>query len=472
MTLPLDRVGHLAAFRDGAVQRLWLAQVVLAAVLAFWLWLGATQWAESLAPRQTSLLTGREVSPAIPSFDPPLLDDLVVFYAGAELVRTGNGDLLYDLESIRESEQQIVGRDTPFVLPFFNPPAFAALLVPLSFLPFGAAAAVFLAASVAAGGVALALLWRIASLKPLTGMLWLTAFLASLAAHDTLLHGQISSFLMLVWVVVFLAVRAGRNRAAGAVLALLLVKPQLALFPIALLVWKRRWRSLQGFAVVALLGAVVSVLVAGPGVIASYPRFLLAAAGVDEANGVSIWGMFGWNAFVRGITGPDRQGLVTALALVLSLATGAVCLRAWAGKWDAASPRFPAQFAALVVAALLASPHLYRQDLVILAVPAALLLIPNRESSLSLPRAAYFMAGWSILFFHFRILPLTGLNLITLLMASALVMAAVDAGVFGREGWKSMIASFGPGKAGLLSCWLGGQRVSVFDGLGIARLDD
>ncbi|MHB8683761.1 MAG: glycosyltransferase 87 family protein [Dehalococcoidia bacterium] len=409
-----------------AVRAAIRADVPRAVFLGAVLWLAIGLW---LALIPILLPTLRDQRPPGPAFD-----DFGAFYSAASMVRDGQGARIYDLPALARAEASVYQRpaDAAPALPYFNPPPFAAALVPLTFLPVGAAAAVFVAISVLLGLIALAILLRESELGYGGAWLALAVLLTYQAVQDTLFHGQLSFFLLFAFTVAYAAFAARRERLGGFALGLLLIKPNLLLLPLLVVVGKRRWSALQGFAVAAALWAGASALISGPQVLWRYPHFLLDAAAWDDRNGISIVGMFGWNAFVRAWVGPGHQHLVEVWSLALAVPTALAVWWAWRGPWPHAAKAFAVPYSALVVGTMLVNPHLYRQDMVLMFIPAFLLLgAVHRRARVAV--GAAFLCVWALFLYHFALLRWTGWNVsvpvmaVLLLLATALTLRRTDA---------------------------------------------
>lgn len=385
-----------------------------AALAGALLWLAVGLWLALYAALYPALANERAPGPA--------LDDFGVFYAAATMVRDGRGEELYDIDAIVREEARVYGRtveQTP-VLPYFNPPAFAASLVPLTWLPPGTAATIFLGLTTGALVAGMALLWRRSRL----GVPGAWAALGMLAAfqplRDTFFHGQPSFLLFFAFASAFVAFASGRERLAGALLGLLLLKPNYALVPIAVLLWKRRWTALAGFASVAMVWAAVSLVAGGLPAVWTYLAFLWHAASWDGMNGISIAGMFGWNGLVRTLLGPGHHDAVGAWTLALSIPTLAAVALAWAGPWSARAPRFAAQYSAVVLASVLVNAHVYRQDVIVAVVPAFLLLTMTAHRVRWVAIAALAL-GWLLLAYHFPVARASAIAPTALAMAALLL---------------------------------------------------
>ncbi|MDE3096785.1 MAG: DUF2029 domain-containing protein [Chloroflexota bacterium] len=354
----------------------------------------------------------------------PPLDDFAVFYSAGVMVRHGQGSQIYDQRALAAQEARVYSRpDTGApALPYFSPPAFAAVLAPLTFLPAGTAAAVFLAFSALLLALSVALLTRASGLGYVSVWLVLGAVLANQSVLDTLFHGQLSFILVFLFTAAFASFRSGRNGLGGFLLGLLLIKPNLVFLPFALLAWKRQRAALLGFGAAAAGVAGISVLVAGPSVIWEYPAFLRAAAGWDDKNGISIVGMFGWNAFVRALAGPGHMTEVTLWSLALAVPTVAAVAWSWRGAWPATAASLAVRYSALLIGVLLVNPHLYRQDMLLMLIPACLLLgAVTGRARVALGLVLF--GAWTLFLYHFYLLGLLDWNVTVPAMAALLVIA-------------------------------------------------
>lgn len=161
-------------------------------------------------------------------------NDFVTFYAAAKLAGTPG---LYSRTANLEMNTALVGNDMGVM--YIRPPFYAAILKPLSALPFLTAYALFTCASLAS------YLWFVARFtKECPALPFLAAisvpFLASVLA------GQDASFMMAILGGSILLTRKNRDFAAGLLLSLCAYKFHLFLFVPVLILLKRRWRLLGG----------------------------------------------------------------------------------------------------------------------------------------------------------------------------------------------------------------------------------
>jgi hypothetical protein len=136
--------------------------------------------------------------------------------------------------------------------------------------------------------------------------------------------------------------------------------------------------------------------------------------------------MFGWVGMVGAVmegSAPavQRYAVLTLDALTLAVA-GWVIYRGARRGVDGAI-----LLSIAIIAGLLASPHFYAQDL-ILVIPV--LLVQLSTSRVTWPIALFAIAGWFVAFTHFAVLSATHINLVTLYLLALLSWLITEAQVF------------------------------------------
>jgi hypothetical protein len=301
------------------------------------------------------------------------LEDYVTYFAAGRMVLDGRGDELYDVDSVAAVEREAMGRPVggSGILPYFNPPFVAVAVAPLALLDVGTFSTVLLVmvlAMVLLGGLILSSLFGRRTKQQML-FFWL-AYLTFNGTVWMIAEQQLSMFLFLGWLGFACFQAQGKSGWSALSLSMVLVKPQMALLPVAILVWHREWKTLRYFSLACLTLAFVSVLLAGPGVIIDYPRFLLESTRW-ESQGVNASQMYGWNSLVANVTGDESPSAL--LVALLILPTLAVVAYTVAGNRQPGDPVFFLQIGAALIASLLINPHLYLQDLVLIALGAGLL---------------------------------------------------------------------------------------------------
>jgi hypothetical protein len=282
--------------------------------------------------------------------------DFRSFYAAGSLVAEGRGHDLYTLGVLRAE-----GHAT--AEPYFNPPFFALICAPFSYLSPLDAYRVWTLVSVALLTLNCVLIWRIA--EPIDRpwrALMIAGFVTSFPVQHGLMLGQFSQLLCLSWAGAYLALRAGRPRLAGGALSILLIKPELVIPVTLFLAWKGERKTVETLVSIAAVLVAVSVAIIGPVTAIEYPFFILR-----ETKFQITWLMLGWNGIVSGAFAGANHATVTAAGVVLGLLTCSAVAFAWRRwRFDARDPRFASMWLALTIATLLVDMHLYVQDTVIL----------------------------------------------------------------------------------------------------------
>lgn len=252
-------------------------------------------------------------------------------------------------------------------------------------------------------------------------LIWALGVMAAPPFFQTLIHGQ-TSFFLLAGFVLLIPTLSGSRRTWPPTIGLVLIahKPQMALLPVAYLLFAGEWRVVvRAGAVIAAL-SIASMAALGWRLAFDYVRLLVDATQWHDSNGISIWGMFGWNAFFAGL------GVGTAPARVLTLvADMGTFLAAFSWAWRARGTRHEAtetRLAVLVFGALLISPHVYEHDVLLAAVPCFMLAMTGSVSS-RIVWSAFSCFGWILLYFHFDLLVATSINFTVVWLAAGLLLA-------------------------------------------------
>jgi alpha-1,2-mannosyltransferase len=322
--------------------------------------------------------------------------DFLQFYTYGSLVRTGQTTALYDPAAHARLARSRV--DARISLEQFHPnysPVVAWIFAPLAGLPYLGAMAVWAIVSWLLSCVSLALLLRLAprlAADPVS--FWLVA-----AAWPTtfvvLRYGQLSA-LSLFWLVVGVRLAARDwNVLGGLALGFLAYKPNLLVAPALVFLFAGQWRLLAGMLAGASLQIGASIAGVGWTVFAEYLRVLTTIAQHPEvvqlhaAESHSVAGQLRlWSAPAAIVMAGTLVGLTVAVWLAS---------RVWRATAD---PR--PRWAALVIAALVASPHLLTYDLLLLAVPLVLLTDWRWETTGRLPVEAWLA---TLLLFYLGAMP-------------------------------------------------------------------
>lgn len=297
--------------------------------------------------------------------------DFTIFYSAGKIVGEGFGADLYDAQTQYRIQQEFASGVSirKGALPYNHPPFEALIFVPFARLPYFAAYLLWDSLNVLILLVLPLALRRQLVLPRLGwGMGWLAISVAVFPVFVALLQAQDIIFLLLIYVLTFLALKSSRDFAAGAWLGLGLFRFHLVLpFLLILLVHKRK-RAAFGFVTVALALGLISLATVGWRGIVRYPTYLLHVENSLGRGAIVSADMPNLRGFFDALLGTNvPPGLTTLLVLVAS-----VVLLIRAGMlWKPASTgmQFDLGFALCVVVTGLVSYHSFIYDLSLLLVP-------------------------------------------------------------------------------------------------------
>ena len=308
--------------------------------------------------RHRVLLTGGTVGAILLGFDlwlasavtPPhvALPDFYVYHLAARTGLAHGWAAIYDPSRFQPAVTPVVGR----YLPYLNPPLLAWLVAPLTVFPYAVAAAIWLGAL---GGCLVLTAWLTAPGSVPVKVAQLMGALALLPVFIGFEFGQASLLVVATVAFAWWLIRQERPMAAGMVLALSALKPQVAvLVPFALLLAGYR-RLFVGWIVATILLVVVSWLAIGTAGLTGIEASLRLAQGLGGPLQISIWH-----------TMPIPWLAAPAALLALALSLFIAFLNRGAG------PEMP--IAAGLVGSVLVSPYVNYYDLAALVLAAWLVL--------------------------------------------------------------------------------------------------
>lgn len=298
-----------------------------------------------------------------------LFPDFLVFHAAVRAWAEGRLALVYDIDAFTAFQNAIYTDRFPNVVhfrPFFYPPTWLLMLLPLAWLAVGKAYGVFMAIT---GAIATAVEGR----RDAWGWLLIAT---SPAAVWVVLAGQ-NTFLSLGLLYGGLRLLDRSPAMAGLLLGLLAYKPQIwALVPLALLA-ARRWRALGWTIGTVLALALASLLLFGPGFWLAFLESTREAASprvVNEMFERIFMHMTTLLAAARIV------GLPPSMAGALQLAGAVLAIAAVWFAWRRPGHDEDARIAVLVTATFLVSPYTLNYELLLL-MPAVVVLFRQGTAS-------------------------------------------------------------------------------------------
>jgi hypothetical protein len=290
-------------------------------------------------------------------------NDFVALYAGGKLAGTPG---LYSRDANEALIQSVLGATMQSVV-YTRPPFYAALLKPLTLLPYLAAYGVFCALCLAS------VLWFVLRFsKECEALPLYASFSIPLAAF--LPQGQDTPLLLTFAGASILLTRQGRDFLAGMVLSLCAIKFHLFLLIPVLLLAKKRWRILAGAAVGTGVLTLLGFLVAGGRSLEQYVAMLRDP----------------WINFSADMM-PNLHGLTASLKLGSAaplMETGMVCVVVAAFLWICQrTDNYEFLFALSLLCGLLVSYHSGISDQILLLLVFVLIVNSRGEKPLRIALA-------------------------------------------------------------------------------------
>ncbi len=306
--------------------------------------------------------------------------DFAIFYAGAKILRDGLGDNLYDFELQKAYMREFSTRPIP--LSFNHAPYELLLFMPFSFFPYLHGFYLWAVANVLLLFLVSTLLRpycrSVDRLAPIVLIL-----LCFFPIFLTILQGQDSILILLIYAVALVCLKHGHESCAGSVLSLGLFKFQLVLPFIFGGMIGKRWKMVRSFVVASALLALVSVWMVGWKGVGNYLDLLRQQnENLQEERTRVQWYIYPTQmANVRGFAAMLFLGKLPESYINIGILVCSLALTIWAGtKWSQAGPEPDEQmdlvFSLNLVVTLLVSYHMYLHDASLLILP--ILLVANR----------------------------------------------------------------------------------------------
>lgn len=297
-------------------------------------------------------------SNGIDAYGRPIGTDFSSFYAAGRLALEGQAAAAYDWTALHAVEQSLFGLETPLYI--WSYPPFALLpMSGLALLPYGWALGLFLLIGFAAYWLVVR---RLA--PPGSEAFWAVAGFP--AVYFNFAFGQ-NGFISTALLGAGLALLDRRPVLAGILIGLMAYKPQLMLIVPIALACGGYWRAIAAAAATVAVLVIGSVMTVG---FAPWQAFItglgLSREAILENGATGFYMLQSVLAAVRLVGGSSEVAWVAQVAAAL------VCVVIVASVWrSSASLRI--RNATLVTAAILATPFINVYDLVLLALPLALI---------------------------------------------------------------------------------------------------
>lgn len=307
--------------------------------------------------------------------------DYLALATAARVLASGSR-CIYCLPVEAQAQAELLGhRPDIGVMPYANPPLAAWLWQPVTALSLRVSAGVFLAASLVALAAAGALLLRLLRPSPArpSAVLVVICAVAVVPGASALAYLQWAPLLLLAVAGAGLLAEPRDRLAAGLVLSACLVKPQVVWLVVPALLVGRHWRTLAGLLAGGCVWLGSAVAIAGIHGLADWYRSNVPMDIDDVSKTAGIPGL------MSGLTG--ARGASFMIAVICALASIAVL---WSLRASLRDDRLLAMGLGTVLS-LLAAPHVFPADLLLLASP--LVLIARRWPGLSIAAAGTLAAA-------------------------------------------------------------------------------
>lgn len=303
--------------------------------------------------------------------------DFVPFYAAAQIAKNEGAGKIYDLNLQKHYEEELIGFEISVedVNIFVNPP-FVIPLISLILTPKFQASLILWVLLM--GGFLLAgvfLLWQLMKneIKKRPLMIFLLGLFVFFPAYKSLLIGQNSAMLFFGACLWLYGLLTHKDRLAGLGLALMTVRPHIAL-PLALPFMFKRRGVFWWFVIGTFILAGISLMYVGlDGIMGFLKMLTVSASGVNttikEQNMVNLIGLM-IRAFPKlPVSFIHQVGWAAYLITIISL-----CF-----LWIKSPKIQGKQIGLAVLVTTFTAPHLHMHDLVLWVIPIALILISVKE---------------------------------------------------------------------------------------------
>lgn len=306
--------------------------------------------------------------------------DFSVLYTAGGVIAEGHPRQLFDLATQAEFQRRVLGMDAP--LPFMHLAYEALIYAPLALLPFKVALWVWRLLSLGMLAACSRLLSRVFAVRR-PHILLLAAALFPVAL--TIVQGQDSLLLLVLFSASLVALRRDRDGFAGLLLACASFKPQLVLPLAAVLLWKRGARFARGFLAGCAAVLLVSLGVAGRSGFGAMLRLMsYAGSGAGDEIGATDWARPNLRGFIDifGLSPKVTVELTVVLSVILFMAV------AWRLRHrNDVRDLFPPMIALTLIISLNVNLH----DFSLLLIPVLAMLAAGSRRSYLCVGACYCM---------------------------------------------------------------------------------
>ncbi|MFL5733745.1 MAG: glycosyltransferase family 87 protein [Chloroflexia bacterium] len=312
--------------------------------------------------------------------------DFVSTLTGALLIREGHGPSLYNLETQRDAQNEVLAGynhvDLGNMLPYNHLPFEALFITPLVALPYPLVFGLWTLLMALAVWLSLRTMQRA---LPMPGAVLPIAVLVAISYQPlfrSFMLGQNSPLVLLGLCGTYAAIRRGQDGLAGAALLLVALKPQILPIVLLALLLQRHWRALATFLGLLAALCIAVMLVLSPAWPLDYARLLLGVSNWSDTGAIDPAIMHNWRGFATNLFASWAPSAVTPVFLALTLASAALLVyfalmiggKTLGTRYSVLGTQHNDLFWALTgILAVLTSLHLNPHDLTLLIFPAWIL---------------------------------------------------------------------------------------------------
>ena len=286
--------------------------------------------------------------------------DYSAYYAASQMVINGEIDYIYDIDKHHAMVENILSQVVPFELPWFYPPNFLLIVLPLAILPYKVALFFWIFST---------LTLCVYSIYILVEKNWKIAFviLGFPAILMNLRWGQ-NGFLSTALLALSFYFIQFNPKKAGVLLGLLTYKPQILCFPLIILILCKKWTTLLWTGVTFGVISLISALLLGVDV---WAKFILNTGGKSAEILNQIFGkILGMQPTVYALFKILGVQGICLFLIVIVVASTAVITCMWICR---KSNNFKLKSSAITIGIFLSMPYLGQYDLIILGIPVVML---------------------------------------------------------------------------------------------------
>lgn len=320
--------------------------------------------------------------------------DYLAHWTAGRILLDGNASHLYDPSFQHLTQSREVGSgDLSW---FISPPFMALVYAPFAMIGYAGGAIAWLILNVTC------LFFAVKLMRPFAPRLFrhhfavtAVALAASEPVFELLGTGQDTGISLLCWVGGIRLILAERERSAGVVFALGLLKPQLFILVPIVLIIRRRFTALAYWFLTATLLAGISVGIVGVDGVINWLKVPSTDFYANLVQTTQAWKLEGLPTLVKFLFPPQLRTLGTMLSLLTVAGSIFVFVRHTIRADRRDSPELGVWMLAML-ATCVASPHLFIYDLVIALVPVLYLVEHHNTRRVRVATLAAFALTWSL----------------------------------------------------------------------------